>query len=179
MENNRYKITGTITEIYEINAVSQYFRKREFKLKISDTDFTGKIMERIMKFAFVMDNCELLNYAKVGDVVDLKFYIEGRDYIKDNKNLNFTSNIAYELLIINSPSRTTTEDRNAVLTNDGLVYKDPVKEATVEDLIRSGSFLIDADDPLNPKPKTEPAPISYVVTAGTKQELNIEDDLPF
>jgi len=147
MDENRYPMTGVIIEIGESKQYSPYFKKRECKLRISDTDFTGKIVERKIKFGFINENCELLDMVRLDDTVTVKFYIDGRDIEKDGKVSNFTSNVVFDLVIINSPSRTTDADRKAVVTADGLVFKEPEKEATINDLmnIDYNKFLVDPD----------------------------------
>jgi len=141
MDENRYEMTGVITEIGETKQYSPFFKKCECKLRISDIDFTNKIVERKIKFGFINDNCELIEMCKIDDSVTIKFYIDGRDIEKDGKVFNFTSNIGYDIVIINSPSRTTDEDRKSVVTAEGLVYKEEAreeKEVSLDDLINAG-----------------------------------------
>ena len=147
MEENRFPMTGTVVELTETKQISQYFRKREFKLRFSDVDFTGKVVDRLAKFVLINDSCSKFDNVAVDDIIQIMWYLDGRDYVKDGKTLNFTSCVCYEVDIISSPTRATDEDKNAVITPEGLQYKE--KEATIEDAIRAGSFLEGKDDPLN------------------------------
>jgi len=147
MDDNRYKLTGVIIEIGEGKQYSPYFKKRECKLRISDTDFTNKIVERKIKFGFINENCDLLEMVRLDDTVTISFYIDGRDNEKDGKIFNFTSNVGYDMIIINSPSRSNETDRKSIVTPEGLIFKEPEKEATIKDLmnIDYNKFLVDPD----------------------------------
>lgn len=147
MEQNRYQLTGTVTEIGQTRQLSPFFRKREFKVKFSDTNFKGQMVERVIKTSTINENCDLLEQVRNGDVVEIRWHLEGKDYEKEGKKTNFTEAITYEILVINSPSRNTEEDRNAIVGKNGLEYQE--KPATVEDLIRAGAYNKPEDDPLN------------------------------
>jgi hypothetical protein len=167
-ESNRYPLMGTIVEIGEVKQFSQWLRKREFKIRFTDTDFANKVQNRVVKLTTINDHNSLLDSCRVDDLVKLMYYIEGRDYVKDGKTINFTSLICYEIDIITSNSRDTQEDKNAVITEIGKMYKDPVKEATDEEL---AGFMVEKD-PLVQFPE------------GPGSEKKIEnntqiDDLPF
>lgn len=149
IEVNRYPITGVVTEITETRQFSPYFKKRECKIRISDTDFTGKIVERKIKFGFINEFCEMLDMVRIDDTVQMQFYIDGRDVVKDNQLYNFTNLIAYDVIVLNSPERATDEDRNALITKDGLVFEEPQeKEVSIADVMNASyeKFMIEPDD---------------------------------
>ena len=137
---------GTVVEISEVKQFSAWLRKRDFKIRFTDVDFANKIQERVVKLTTINDQNSLLDSCRVDDIITVNFYIEGRDYIKDGKTLNFTNLICYDIKIITSASRDTKEDKNAVITEIGKMYKDPIKEATDEEL---AGYMIGGDPLVN------------------------------
>ena len=133
---NTYPIIGTIIEIGEVKILSQYFSKREFKLRFTDTDFRNKIKENKIVLNVQNEDIQLLDSAKIDDTVKLRYYIDGRDIMKKDQSgiINFTTLVCYEIEILSSPVRDTDKDRNAVITNEGKVYKDPLIASTDEEL---------------------------------------------
>jgi len=133
---NIYPITGTVIEIGEVKVLSQYFSKREFKLRWTDTDFRNKIKENKGLFNVQNEDMQLLDTVRVDDVIRIKFYIDGRDIMKKDQSgmMNFTTLVCYDLEILSSPTRDTKADKEAVITKEAKVYKDPLSPATDEQL---------------------------------------------
>ena len=129
--DNRHELIGTITDIEEPKTVTQYLRKRIFKIRFTDTDFADKIQERVVKFETLNQGMLILDPVRKDDLVKVLFYIEGRDYEKNGVIQNFTSIVAYEIEIISS-QRDTKEDKDAVITNEGRKYE--MKESSDEEL---------------------------------------------
>lgn len=140
--DNRYEQTGVVTYIGETKVFSPFFSKREFKIRFSDIDITSKATERIIKFDTINSNIQLIDAVRIDDMVSVKFYIEGRDMEKDDRILNFTTLVAYEVDIVGSPSRDTKEDYEALITKEGKEYKPVVKPATDEEL---AGYMVDPD----------------------------------
>jgi hypothetical protein len=166
---NRYPIIGTIVDIGEVKQISPYLRKREFKIRFSDTDFTNKIQERVIRFTTINDHNSLLDSCKIDEVVEVQFYLEGRDITKDGKVINFTNLICYEIKILSSNTRDTKEDKDAIITGEGREYKPVIKPATDEEL---AGYMVEGD-PL----------VSFPEGPGGEKEIKkneqIIDDLPF
>lgn len=149
-DNNRYIITGTVMEVdSETRVISQYFKKRQCKIRVSDIDFTGKICEKKIKIDFNNEDTDFLNFVKVGYTIQVRFLLDGRDYTKDGKTFNFTVPVGFDLVIISKGDDSTEEDKNAVITNDGLQYKQNITIASIDDVIIGNidKFQI-AEDPL-------------------------------
>lgn len=169
MEDNRFKLEGSVTLIEEIKQLTQYLRKRTFKIRFSDTDFAGKIQERIIKFDTINAGTMLLDNICVDDLVKVEFYVEGRDYPKEEGIiLNFTSLIAYNIEIISSANRDTQEDKEAIHSDLGRVYK--LKESSEEELARN--MITPDPEPSTSKDKGDP----FANPPVTQKEFN---DLPF
>ena len=121
MDNeNRFDITGVVTEISDILQFSAYLRKRIFKVRFSDIDFANKIQERIIKLETINNQMEILDGVITDDLVKVHFYIEGRDVVK--------------------------EDKEAVHSDLGRSYK--LKESSEEELARN-IVSTDDDDPFS------------------------------
>lgn len=133
---NTFPLTGTVIEIGEVKVLSPYFSKREFKLRYTDTDFKNKIKENKILLNVQNEDMELLDAVRVDDIVNIRFYIDGRDIMKKDQSgiINFTTLVCYQIDILSSPSRNTDADRNAIITNDGKTYKDPLVPASDEQL---------------------------------------------
>ncbi len=133
---NTYQITGTVIEIGEVKVLSQYFSKREFKIRYTDIDFKNKVKENKILFNIQNEDITTLPAIKVDDNIRVKFYIDGRDFNKKDGSgmINFATLVCFDIEVLSSPSRDTDKDRNAVITNEGKVYKDPLIAATMEEL---------------------------------------------
>ena len=146
MDNeNRFDITGVVTEISDILQFSAYLRKRIFKVRFSDIDFANKIQERIIKLETINNQMEILDGVTTDDLVKVHFYIEGRDVVKEDKTINYTTLVAYDIEILSSPNRDTQEDKEAVHSDLGRSYK--LKESSEEELARNMVSTDDDDDP--------------------------------
>lgn len=141
--DNRYPFTGVVVEIGDTKRISSYFTKREFKLRYTDIDFKNNIVERIAKFAFQNDDCILGDDIRVEDLVKVTFMVDGRDLVKNDVKMNFTSLVAIEVSILSSPSRDTQKEREMPITSEGRDIRKEIQEATDEEL--AGKF---DDDPL-------------------------------
>jgi len=165
---NRYQLTGTICEIEEIKQLSPYLRKCNFKIRYSETDFANKIQERVVRLTTINDYNEEIKKCKVDDLVTIHWYVEGRDFVKEGKTINFTNLIAYQIDILKSPSRDTEADKNAVMTSEGREYKPTTIAAS--DLELAG-YMIEKD-PL----------VQFPEGPGGEKEINKKEefaDLPF
>lgn len=130
--DNREKITGTVVEIYELRQLSAYFRKREFVIRFSDTDFQNKIVERFIKFGLINQDVPLLDNVRIDDTVSVSYYIDGRNIVKDGKTSNFTNLVCYELDVLASVSRDTAKEKNEVIIPGGTT---PLKQSTLDELM--------------------------------------------
>lgn len=179
MDNN-YKLSGTLIWIGELKQFSQYFSKREFKIRRTDINsYTNRLSERKIKFEIQNDNIPKIESARIDDTIDIHFNIDGKDYVKDGKEINFTSLVAYEIDIINSISRDTKEDKEAVITNEGRKYPEKVTEVTDEQLLGSGFNGPLPEKKVKDKPKeSEPLVDPFASIEEKKENIDYEP-LPF
>ena len=133
-----YTKEGTVIELKDTVKFNDYFSKREFKIRYTEQDLAGKIVEQKVKFiAQDVETIDGLDGVRVDDQVNVKFYITGTDRAKkDNPEviMNFTNLVAVEVEVLSSPTRDTKADKEAVIPKEAKVYKDPLVEATAEQL---------------------------------------------
>ena len=86
-----FEIEGKLTEKFDEIQVSDKFKKREFVIETSTSGLDGSIYTEEIKFQLTQNNCDKLNYSKVGDKVEVKFNIKGRRWEKDGKTSWFTN----------------------------------------------------------------------------------------
>ncbi|MFN2128408.1 MAG: DUF3127 domain-containing protein [Anaerolineales bacterium] len=67
-------IRGKLYEIYDVNKVSESFRKREFVVEFKE----NPQYPEYIKFELIQDKCDLLNNFKVGSFVEVYFNLKGR-----------------------------------------------------------------------------------------------------
>lgn len=87
-----YKLTGTITDIFETQQVTDTFRKREFVVEVVDGEYP-----ELIKLQLINDKCDLLNNFTEGEEVDVSFNIKGRKWTKDDKVNYFTNLDAWRI----------------------------------------------------------------------------------
>ena len=70
-----YTLRGEIKVINDVQQVTDSFRKREFVV----IDASGQYAQTIL-FQAVQERADLLNNFKVGDVVEVTFFLRGREW---------------------------------------------------------------------------------------------------
>ncbi len=69
-------VRGKLFEIYDVNKVSESFRKREFVIEYKE----NPQYPEYLKFELIQDKCDLLNNFKVGSLVEVYFNLKGRQW---------------------------------------------------------------------------------------------------
>jgi hypothetical protein len=171
-DDNRYIISGEVIELDEFaKVISPYFKKRQCKIRKSDVDFTGKICERKIRIDFQNDDVDLLNIVEVGYIVQIRFLLDGRDVTKNDQIYNFTAPVGYDVVVLSTGAKATEEDKNAVITGDGMQYKPIITLASIDDAIRANiDKYTNNEDPLFGKLEKK---------EDGKDKSPIFDDLPF
>ena len=92
-----YKLSGELKVINDTQQVSDAFKKREFVV----TDASGQYAQDI-QFQAVQDRVDLLDQFKVGDSVEVTFFLRGRSWVnpKDDSVRYFNSLDAYKVDLI-------------------------------------------------------------------------------
>lgn len=87
-----YELTGTITEIYETQQVSEKFSKREFICEVPDGAYTNHI-----KLQLTQDKCSLLDAYAEGQEVKVSFNLSGKPFSKNGTTMYFTNLQAWRI----------------------------------------------------------------------------------
>lgn len=69
-------VRGKLFEIYDVNKVSESFRKREFIIEYKE----NPQYPEYLKFELIQDKCDLLNNFKEGSLVEVYFNLKGRQW---------------------------------------------------------------------------------------------------
>ncbi len=71
------QLTGVLREIYDVQEISDKFRKRDIVVTDSSTQY-----EQHIKMQVTQDRCEVFDKLNVGDEVTVHFNIRGKQYQK-------------------------------------------------------------------------------------------------
>lgn len=105
-----YTLKGELKVISPVQQVSDSFKKREFVV----VDASGQYAQTILLQA-VQDRCELLDKYKVGDQVEVTFFLRGREWTnpKDGQVRYFNSLDAWKIEPLGSGTEKTVSVNNA------------------------------------------------------------------
>jgi hypothetical protein len=105
-----YTLKGELKVINDVQQISDSFKKREFVV----VDASGQYAQTIL-FQAVQDRCDLLNNFKVGDNVEVTFFLRGREWTnpKDNTVRFFNSLDAWKIEPLGSASDAPASADNA------------------------------------------------------------------
>jgi hypothetical protein len=91
--SDAYTVSGEIIEIYDVQVISDTFKKREFILKHAPNpeypDF--------LKLEVVQNKTDLLDKYKVGDSVEVDINLKGKKWEKGEKSGYFNSLQAWRI----------------------------------------------------------------------------------
>lgn len=110
-----YTLKGELKVIGDTQQVSDSFKKREFVV----VDASGQYAQTI-SFQAVQDRVDLLNNLKVGDNVEVTFFLRGREWTnpKDNTVRYFNSLDAWKIDPIGAGGASTTAPETFVAEGD-------------------------------------------------------------
>ena len=86
-----FQITGKIAEVYQINRVSDRFRKREFVIEHKDSG-SGQAYIDFIKFQLAQDKCDIIDESWLREDVTVTFNIRGNKWEK-NGMVNYITNL--------------------------------------------------------------------------------------
>lgn len=110
-----YTLKGELKVIAPEQKVSDSFRKREFVV----VDASGQYAQTI-QFQAAQDRCDLLDKFKVGDNVEVTFFLRGREWTnpKDGQVRFFNSLDAWKIEKIGGTGLTTSNAETFVAEGD-------------------------------------------------------------
>ena len=92
MSNNKFEVTGTITEIFEAQQVTENFRKLDFIIEIEDGQYP-----QLIKFQLTQGNIEKINNFTEAEKVKVHFNLKGRAYESGLEKKYFTNLEAWKI----------------------------------------------------------------------------------
>jgi len=92
-----FEINGRLTEIFEIQQISDKFQKREFILETKETSGSGSEFVEHIKFQALQDKCSMLDSLHTDDIVKVSFNLKGRKWEKDGRISYFTNLDAWRI----------------------------------------------------------------------------------
>lgn len=85
------ELTGKLVIKYDIQQISDKFKKREFVIKTEGT------YPQFIKMQLINDKCGLIDPVNVGDDLTAQINIGGREYVKDGVTNYFNSIEAWKI----------------------------------------------------------------------------------
>lgn len=85
------EVTGKLLAKYDIQQVSEKFKKREFVLELEE-EINGNIYTNFAKMQLVQNKCDIIDRFKEGEVVKVSFNIKGNKWERDGK-VNYITNL--------------------------------------------------------------------------------------
>jgi len=85
------ELTGKLVIKYDIQSISDKFKKREFVIKTEDK------YPQFITLQLVNDKCGLIDPVSVGDDMTVQININGREYQKDGQTKYFNSIEAWKI----------------------------------------------------------------------------------
>lgn len=87
-----FEIEGKLYRIFDEQAVSEKFKKREFVLEVESGQYP-----QLIKFQVVQDRVSLLDQYQTGQQVKVHFDITGKEFVKGSETLYFTNLAAWKI----------------------------------------------------------------------------------
>ncbi|MDA7803885.1 DUF3127 domain-containing protein [Crocinitomix sp.] len=111
-----YTLKGELKVIGDIQQISDSFKKREFVV----VDASGQYAQTIM-FQAVQDRVDLLNNFKLGDNVEVTFFLRGREWTnpKDGVVRYFNSLDAWKIEPLGAGGSSTSADNAETFVAEG------------------------------------------------------------
>ncbi len=86
-----FELTGKLIEKFDVQQVSDAFRKREFIVEKSENQ-GGMEFTDYIKFQLTQDRCSLIDNFNLQDEIRVNFNVRGRRWVKD-KNVSYFTNL--------------------------------------------------------------------------------------
>jgi hypothetical protein len=91
-----FELTGKLIEKFDVNQVSDTFRKRDFVIEKIENQGGKEFIDHI-KFQLTQDRCSLIDDVKLQDEIRVSFNVRGRRWVKDSSVSYFTNLEAWKI----------------------------------------------------------------------------------
>ena len=92
-----FELTGTLTEVFDTQNITDTFQKRDIVVETSTTDAQGKEYFETIKFQLTQDRCDLISDFGIGEEITVHFNIKGSKWDKGDKPVYFVNLDAWRL----------------------------------------------------------------------------------
>jgi hypothetical protein len=105
-------VTGKIYQIQDIQKINDTFSKREFVLELTNGD---QVYVQKVAFSLLRDNVSLTDGLEKGQEVEVKFYLNGRDWTSPQGEVKFFNTLdAQEINVLNKQSSEISNNQNSL-----------------------------------------------------------------
>ncbi len=87
-----FEISGKLIEKYDLQVISDRFKKREFVIEIKESTPNGFEYVETIKFQLTQDKCDSLDSVNLSDDITVHFNIKGKRWEK-NGQVNYFNNL--------------------------------------------------------------------------------------
>jgi hypothetical protein len=91
-----FELAGKLIEKFDVNQVSDTFRKRDFVIEKTENQ-GGKEFTDHIKFQLTQDRCNIIDSINLQDEIRVSFNIRGRRWVKDDNVSYFTNLEAWKI----------------------------------------------------------------------------------
>jgi uncharacterized lipoprotein len=91
-----FELTGKLIEKYNVQQVSDKFRKREFVIEKSENT-NGMVFTDYVKFQLSQDRCNLIDNVSLKEEIKVTFNVKGNRWEKDGKVSYFVNLEAWKV----------------------------------------------------------------------------------
>ena len=91
-----FELAGKLIEKFDVQQVSDAFRKREFIVEKTENQGGMEFTDHI-KFQLTQDRCALMDSINIQDEIRVSFNIRGRRWVKDGNVSYFTNLEAWRI----------------------------------------------------------------------------------
>ena len=91
-----FELAGKLIEKFDIQEISDTFRKREFIVEKTENQGGMEFTDQI-KFQLTQDRCSIIDNINIQDEIRVNFNIRGRRWVKDGNVSYFTNLEAWRI----------------------------------------------------------------------------------
>jgi hypothetical protein len=106
-------VTGKIYQINETQQITEKFSKREFVLELSNNP---AYVEKVL-FTLTRDKIDSINEYKVGDTINVKYNLKGREWTSPKGDVKFFNTLEVWNISSSSDEAKSSESQNDDLKN--------------------------------------------------------------
>lgn len=107
------QITGKLIEKYDVQQVSEKFKKREFVLEVYE-EYNGQTYTNFAKMQLVQAKCDIIDRFNIGDSITVSFNVKGNKWEKDGKVSYITSLDAWKVELVSAAAPTATSNNGQI-----------------------------------------------------------------